>query len=74
MQFNLWRVGSNVFAEVKMRDSPEGVFRHYKNLVWYGLDSVNCFRVLPEGCVHEENVKDTYVDICEGYEEVSNEI
>lgn len=64
MKFNLWRIDTNVFAEVLIRNKPDGEFTHFRNLVWYGVDSVDCFRVLPEGCVHEENVQDTYVDIC----------
>lgn len=74
MKFTLWRVGNNVFGEIQIRDTPESIFHHYKNLVWYASDSVDCFRVLPEGCVSEENVKDTFVDICEGYETVHQDI
>ena len=29
---------------------------------------------MPNGCVHEENVQDTFIDICEGYEFVSDVI
>ena len=57
-----------------MRNNPNGEFKHQLNLVWYGSDSVNCFRILPEGCVHEENLQDTYIDICEGFEFVSDPI
>lgn len=68
LKVNMWRIENNVFSELKIRETPEGEFRHLHNMVWYGVDQVNCFRVLPEGCVHETDVQDTYVDICEGFD------
>lgn len=59
---------------MKIAQDQTADFVSKHNLIWYQNDTDQCFRVIPDGCVHEESTKDTYVDICDGYDLVPLEI
>lgn len=68
LRFHFWRTGQNVFAKTEISSDDKKSWTAKQNLVWYNNDTEMCFRVIPNGCVHEEVTQDTYIDICEGYE------
>lgn len=55
LKFDVWRIGDNIFGEASVAADENSEFVHKYRLVWYAIDSDDCFRVIPDGCVHEEN-------------------
>lgn len=74
LKFEVWRVGDNIYGEASVSLNGNAAYKHQYQLVWYAVDSEDCFRAIPTGCVHEENSNDTFIDICEGYDAVSTGI